>query len=352
MNFSSIGVMFNLKNKKTRVISVASAIIILVMAFSYYDISVKTFSNKERTHIVVDDDDDIDSVRNKVKETADGVNMVEFDLLTRIYDYENHINAGVYEISDRITTHQLVRNLRYQLTGIVNLVVPAVRTMNDLAGRLSNQISLDSLTLVNAFTNDSVCRSVGFSRETIPALFVPNTYEVFWNMSVERFLGVMKSNYERFWNAERKDKAKALGMTPVEVATLASIVDAETSADKEKPRIAGLYINRLKKDMFLQSDPTVIFALSDFSIKRVLYKHLSIDSPYNTYKVKGLPPGPIRVASIKGIDAVLNYEHHNYIFMCAKEDLSGTHNFAETSTEHSINARKYQQALNTIGIKK
>ena len=181
-------------------------------------------------------------------------------------------------------------------------------------------------------------------------MFIPNTYEMYWNTSASEFFDRMHTEYEKFWNADRKAKAVALNLTPIEVSILASIVDAEALYDKEMPIIAGLYLNRLKKGILLQADPTVIFANNDFTVKRVTGKLLAVDSKYNTYKYKGLPPGPIMMPSIKAIDAVLNPQKNNYIYMAAKEDFSGYHNFAETKAEHEINGRKYRAALNARKI--
>jgi UPF0755 protein len=183
-------------------------------------------------------------------------------------------------------------------------------------------------------------------------MFIPNSYEVYWNTSAEKFFTRMYDEYGKFWTQERKDKAEKIGLSPIKISILASIVDGEALMDKEMPVIAGLYMNRLKKGMRLEADPTVIFAAKDFTIRRVLNKHLRINSPYNTYMNSGLPPGPIGMPSINAIDAVLNYENHNYIYMCAKEDFSGYHNFATTLAEHNVNARKFQQALNARNIKK
>ena len=211
---------------------------------------------------------------------------------------------------------------------------------------------LDSASLADILTDTAACAQLGYTRETVPALFIPNTYQVYWDISAEQLLERLQKENAAFWNAEQRTaKAKALGMSREEVVTLASIVDSETTNNPEKPRIAGLYLNRLKANMLLQSDPTVIFAVGDFTIRRVLRKHLDIDSPYNTYKYKGLPPGPIRIPSVVGIDAVLNHEAHNYLYMCAKEDFSGTHNFAATYAEHQQNARRYIRALDKRGIK-
>ena len=202
------------------------------------------------------------------------------------------------------------------------------------------------------FSNPTYINQLGYTLETFPTLILPNTYEVYWNIMPEQFIARMMKERRKFWNEERLAKAKALNMTPEEVATLASIVDEETNNNAEKPIVAGLYINRLKRNIPLQADPTVKFALGDFARKRILLADLEVESPYNTYKRTGLPPGPIRIATIAGIESVLNYARHNYIYMCAKEDFSGTHNFATTLSEHNANARRYQEALNKLNIKK
>jgi UPF0755 protein len=186
--------------------------------------------------------------------------------------------------------------------------------------------------------------------DTMMSLFIPDTYEVYWNISAPDLLRRMEREHDRFWNAERRAKAEALQMTTEEVATLASIVAEETNDNAEKPTVAGLYINRLRRGMPLQADPTVKFALQNFGLRRVLNEHLMVDSPYNTYRYGGLPPGPIRIATPVDIDAVLNYRRHNYIYMCAKEDFSGSHNFATNLADHNRNARRYQQALNARRI--
>ncbi len=181
-------------------------------------------------------------------------------------------------------------------------------------------------------------------------MFVPNTYDMYWDVSIDNLLQRMKKEHDRFWKGDREAKAAQINLTPAEVATLASIIDEETTDNAEKPMIAGMYINRLRVGMPLQADPTIKFALKQFELKRIYNKLLDTDSPFNTYANKGLPPGPIKIASIKGIDAVLNYVKHDYLYMCAKEDFSGSHNFAKTYQEHLKNASKYTQALNARGI--
>ena len=219
-----------------------------------------------------------------------------------------------------------------------------------LGGELSIRAFYDG-QLYKKRNDTTYISKLGYTKETLPALFIPNTYEVYWNMSNEDFMQRMVKEHKAFWNEKRLKQAEAIGLTPIEVATLASIVEEETANNAEKPMVAGLYINRLKKGMLLQADPTVKFSMQDFGLKRILYKHLEVDSPYNTYKYAGLPPGPIRIPSYQGLESVLNYTKHNYLYMCAKEDFSGTHNFAVTSAQHEANARRYQQALNRKGIR-
>ena len=229
--------------------------------------------------------------------------------------------------------------------------VPSVRTVDRLVRAVSRQLMIDSLDIAKLISDSAYCAQMGYTQETLPSLFIPNTYEVYWNMSADAFMKRMQKEHAAFWNNDRLKKAQHIGLTPEEVSTLASIVEEETANGPEKPMVAGLYINRLNKGMLLQADPTVKFGLQEFGLKRILFKHLEVDSPYNTYKHAGLPPGPIRIPSIQGLESVLNYTQHHYIYMCAKEDFSGTHNFAVTAAQHQANARRYQQALNRRKIK-
>ncbi|MBT5090033.1 MAG: endolytic transglycosylase MltG, partial [Flavobacteriales bacterium] len=222
-----------------------------------------------------------------------------------------------------------------------------LRNKEQLAGKIASQIEADSLSIIKYITDTTFLNKLKLNTDNVACLFIPNTYEFYWNTSVEGFVNRMVKEYSDFWNSNRKKKAAEIKFNYYQVAVLASIVEKEQSIKKdERPEIAGLYLNRLKKRMKLESDPTLIFALGDFTIKRVLNKDKKVDSPYNTYKNKGLPPGPICIPSINAIDAVLNASEHNYIFMCAKEDFTGYHNFAKTYAKHLINARKYQKALN------
>ena len=233
----------------------------------------------------------------------------------------------------------------------MRLTIPESRTTDRLAGALSRKLMMDSLALSILLKDSAFCAAQGYDTATIVCMFVPNTYEVYWNTSIENFMTRIKKEHDKFWDKNRQEKAAAIGLDPNEVCTLASIIDEETSNNPEKPMIARMYLNRLEKGMPLQADPTVKFALKDFALKRIYHDMLNTDSRYNTYKYAGLPPGPIKVASVAGIDAVLNAASHNYLYMCAKEDFSGTHNFASTYSEHLKNAAKYAKALNERGIK-
>ena len=327
------------------------AVALVAAGVGYYAIG-PCLTNEQEEFVYVDADDNLDSVMNKVDAVAHPKTMMGFKALASHGKYGDRIRTGRYTIDPDMTMLQLFRNLRNHQQDPIKLVVPTTRTLADMAGRVTEKLMIDSLSLMQSIADSAVCAKFGLNHQTMPSLFIPNTYQVFWDMSVDDFLERMKKEHDNFWNADRLAKAKAHGLDPQQVATLASIVDSESAYDPEKPRIAGLYLNRLKMGMPLQSDPTVIFAVGDFTIRRVLNVHLNTNSPYNTYKNIGLPPGPIRIASIAGLEAVLNAEKHGYLYMCAKEDFSGSHNFATTFAQHAQNARRYTQALNQRGIMK
>lgn len=340
-------------NKKilTISISVITVILLSIAVGTYLLLFSKPFNIKNPTYIYIDEDDSSDSVFNKIEINLYPESMTGMKMLAKLKDYGENIYTGAYKITPEMTVLETFRMLKSGRQTPVKLIVPSVRTIDKLSSRVAEQIMADSASITALLNDSNYLASLGYDKATIPALFIPNTYEVYWNMTAEGFIKRMIRENRIFWNTERTAKAKALDMTPVEICTLASIVDEETANNAEKPLVAGLYINRLKRGMLLQADPTVKFSLQDFGLRRILFKHLETDSPYNTYKYAGLPPGPIRIASVAGINSVLNYSKHNYIYMCAKEDFSGTHNFASTLSEHNINARKYQQALNRRNIK-
>lgn len=259
--------------------------------------------------------------------------------------------AGNYELRNGDSMRDIWNRLASGAQTPVKVVVSAPRSLDRLAALLGSQLMADSAAFAAVMNNDTLVKALGYNSQTLPALFIPNTYEMWWTLTPEEFMQRMKKENDRFWTSDRKQKAKRVGLTSVEVATLASIVDEETNQIAEKPIVAGLYLNRLSRGIPLQADPTVKFAVGDPTLRRILYSHLEVESPYNTYRHAGLPPGPIRVASMQGLDAVLDASHHDYLYMCAKEDFSGYHNFASTLAEHNANARRYQNALNQRGIK-
>lgn len=299
-----------------------------------------------------------DVVAHKVAQ-ASGCNVRGFRWLTMFnaakarekQDTYRPFRPGNYEIRNGDSMRDIWNRLATGVQTPVRLVVGAPRTLDRLAASLGSQLLADSAAFVAAMTCDSLIEALGYTPQTLPALIIPNTYEVWWTLTPEQFLLRMKRENDRFWKDDRLQKAAKVGLTPVEVATLASIVDEETNQVAEKPIVAGLYLNRLSRGIPLQADPTVKYAVGDPTLRRILNTHLKVQSPYNTYLHKGLPPGPIRIASIQGIDAVLNAQQHNYLYMCASEDFSGYHNFATTLSAHNANARRYQQALNQRGIK-
>lgn len=334
------------KKKFTPFIVVAAVFIILVY---YVFFSAITFDDRNQ-YIYIDNNDNIDSVYVKLNDVTTMPQMLGFKLLATCTSYPEKIRTGRYEIEKGNGVLSLYRKMRSGIQASVSLTMPSVRTIDRLAGFLSEKLMIDSLSFYRSLTDTATCAKYGYTPETMICMFIPNTYDIYWNTSLDKFLEKMSKENRKFWNFERTQKAKAINLTKEEVMTLASIVDEETANNDEKPMIAGMYINRLKAGMPLQADPTIKFALKDFKLKRIYHNMLSVKSPYNTYKNTGLPPGPIRIPSIAGIDAVLNHIHHDYMYMCAKEDFSGTHNFAKTYEEHLLNAAKYSKALNRKGI--
>lgn len=260
--------------------------------------------------------------------------------------------GGRYIIQSGWSNNDIINTLRVGSEVPVNITFNNIRTQAELSARLAQQLDLDSSEIMVVFNDYDFIHSLGFDFETVIATFIPNTYEVYWTVSAEELFLRMKREYDAYWNEARRAKAKAIGFTPVEIITIASIIEEETQKAFEKPIIAGVYINRLKRGIPLQACPTLKFALNDFTIKRVLYEHMEVESPYNTYKYKGLPPGPVRVPDTNSIEAVLNYQKHNYLYFSAKEDFSGTHYFSKTLKQHNAYAERYHRALNKQKIYK
>jgi len=313
-----------------------------------------TLKNTTDKFFYIASDDDFADVVNNLYEKGYIKNRASFSWVAeKKANFKNNIHPGKYQLTEGMNNSELVNLFRSGEQVPVQVTFNNVRTISELSGKITRNIECDSLEFYELVSNKEFTSKYGFNTITILTLFLPNTYEFNWNTSAEETVKRMADEYKKFWTDARKAKAKKLHLTQSEVAILASIVQAEQSIHSdERPKVAGLYINRMRKKMLLQSDPTVIYGIGDFTIKRVLTKHLKTNTPYNTYMHKGLPPGPINLPSIKSLDAVLNYESHNYIYMCAKEDFSGYHNFAATYNQHLIYARKYQRELNRRKIYK
>jgi UPF0755 protein len=325
----------------------------LLLSYLYYIWYVKNTLNApegESVEIYIPSGTSIQDFYSLLYDANIIINQDDFELFTVINKVKK-VKSGRYLLTSPMNCNQVVRTFKRGLQTPVKVVITASRLAQDLAQKLAEDIELDSLTLYEALTSDSVAASYGFSGADLYTMFIPDTYEIYWNTSVKNLFDRMKREYDIFWNEDRINKANSIGLTPKEVVVLASIVYAEQSkfAD-ERPIIAGLYLNRLEIGMLLQSDPTLIFGLGDFSRNRVLNADKEINSPYNTYKYPGLPPGPIYSPDKSSIDAVLNADNNNYLFMCAKADFSGYHAFASNLNQHNINARKYQKALNNASI--
>ena len=333
-------------------VAAVTTIAILSSGILYYLVKSPQINLSETAYIYIYPHDTSDSIINKIKAVASPGSTAGFKILVQHNKFDERRRSGKYAINDKDSWYSIYSRIVRKEQTPVKVVVPSVREFGQLSKALGEQLMADSATLQEFFTSHMYITKLGYTLETFPSLFLPNTYEVYWNIKPEQFISRMMKERKNFWNNDRLAKAKALDMTPEQVATLASIVDEETNNDAEKPIVAGLYINRLKRNIPLQADPTVKFALGDFARKRILLADLEVESPYNTYKNAGLPPGPIRIPTIAGIESVLNYARHDYIYMCAKEDFSGTHNFATTLSQHNANARRYQAALNKLNIKK
>lgn len=325
---------------------------VLLTSFSFYFYqlffgkNILTEENDRTTLVLIDNDDSFDSVRNYLYDRQIIQDALSFSFVSKVLKYQENVKPGLYELDPQTTNIEAVRKLRAGDQVPVKITFNNIRLKEELAGKITANIGLDSLSFLNAIGDSLTIDKLGFTDETILSMFLPNTYEVYWTITADQLLQKMKTEYDRFWNDIRKQKAQALGLNPIEISTLASIVQAESVKADESSKIAGLYLNRLQKDMKLQADPTVKYALGDFAIQRILLKDTRVDSPYNTYMYTGLPPGPINLPTIQNLEAVLNYEKHDYIYMCAKEDFSGYHRFAKSLTEHNRNARLFQQALN------
>ncbi|SHO65342.1 endolytic transglycosylase MltG [Algoriphagus zhangzhouensis] len=341
------------KKKLLLVLIIAFSVLGISMTFYFYQVFFSPnvlLESEQPVALRIPSNANYKYVANKLYEDQIISDAVSFGFVAKVLDYQELVKPGLYTIKPDMTNLELVRLLRSGDQTPVRITFNNVRTKEDLAEKITANLEIDSTQFLNMIQDSVYIRKFDFDEETIMSMFIPNTYEVWWNTSPEALFDRMYREYNDFWTDARKEKAKQMGLSQKEVSTLASIVQAESQKSDERPRIAGVYLNRLRLNMPLQADPTLVFALGDFSLKRVLNIHKETESPYNTYKYAGLPPGPINLPDINSLDAVLNAEDHKYLYFCAKEDFSGYHAFATSLAQHNANARRYQAALNQARI--
>ncbi len=290
-------------------------------------------------------EDSFDSVMKKMENKGYIQNSFTLRTVAELKKYPSRVKTGRYRLQNGMNNNDLINLLRSGNQDVIQFTFNNIRTLEDFAGTLSRQLYIDSTAFLTLARDPEYVKKWGFTAENFIGMFIPNTYQIYWNTLIEDFIQRMNKEYRRFWTEERQQKAKKAGLSPMDVIILASIVEEETNEPEEYPLIAGVYINRLNKNWKLEACPTLKFAWGDFSLKRILEKHMEINSPYNTYKNIGLPPGPVRMPSIQVIDAVLGYQRHDYFFFCAKSDFSGRHHFSHTLREHNRHAAEYHRVL-------
>lgn len=335
------------RNKNILVFSVIGIITVFCILLIYntiFGLNIKPVNQKTTLYIPAG------STYNQAIDTLntdlDIKNIKLFEWIAEKKNYPSLVKPGRYVIDRAISYNGLINLLRSGRQTPVMVTFNNIRYLTDLAGRIGGQIEADSSSIMDFLSDPLNYNDDGFTKENVISVFIPNTYEFFWDTDAGELYERMLKEYKRFWNEERIAKAKAINLSKIEVAILASIIDDEVAKADEKPRIAGVYLNRIKRGIPLQACPTIKFALNDFTITRVLKEHLTINSPYNTYMHRGFPPGPTGCPTIEGIDAVLNAEKHDYLYFAAKADFSGYHNFSRTLIEHNRYAAEYQRELN------
>ena len=327
-------------------------VVMVLVVFRFYGNIFETNVEMNKDHVIhyIASGDDFSDVMEGLEEEGILMKTASFRWVAAKKGYDTAVKPGRYKIRNGISNNELVNLLRSGNQDPVMVVFNNVRTLEQVAGKVSRYLELDSAAFADYMTDNALPGEYGLERSNFTTMFIPDTYEFFWTTTPEEFCKRMAREYKKFWGGERDRKAEKMGMSRTEVVTLASIVDEEALFDDENSRVAGLYMNRIRKGIPLQADPTLKFALGDFTVKRILNEDKKIDSPYNTYKYRGLPPGPISIPSVSAIDGVLNYEKNSYLYMCAKADFSGYHAFAKNLSQHNKNARAYHRAMNRRGI--
>lgn len=338
-----------MKAKKNLIVAgVAAVAVVAVGVVAAWLFLMTGFSGDEPTRIYIPDGSSDEDIRSILSSRL-GPAGERASFLWSVAGGDPSRAHGSYMVNPGMSPAKIYRMVKNGAQTPVKLTFHNIRTINQLASKVASVIETDSASFMAAC--DSVLLQKGFTRPGYVAAFLPDTYEFYWTASPEKVVATLSGYRDRFWNDTRRGKAKALGLSPVEVATVASIAEEETNSREERGTVARLYLNRIRKGMMLQADPTVKFAVGDFALRRITGAHLNVNSPYNTYRNIGLPPGPIRIPEAATIDAVLDSKPHNYIYMCAKEDFSGRHNFASDYASHQNNARRYHKALNARNIK-
>lgn len=337
--------------KKRKIFILAMVVFsVLLTSFSFYFYQMFYGANilieQADTSITIEYGEGFDEVRNMFYDANIINDPISFSFVSKTMGYQKSVKPGVYYLKSGMSNIEAVRMLRAGDQRPVRITFNNIRLKPELAEKITDNTGIEPEAFEELLNDDAFLAEYGVSSENVMTLFLPNTYEVYWTIKAKELFSKMAEEHKKFWTADRIAKANAIGLTPIQVSILASIVQAESIKDDERPTIAGLYLNRLQKNIALQADPTLVFALADFTIQRVLNEHKRVQSPYNTYLNRGLPPGPINLPTISSIDAVLNYEKHDYIYMCAKEDFSGYHRFAKTLVQHNKNAALFQKALN------
>ena len=344
------------EDKKTQIyliVVITFSVLLTSLSFYFYQafFSPNALVDKEEPYLLkIPSNATFQQVSDSIYSNEIINDLITFSFVAKVMNYQEAVKPGLYTIPAKTNNLNLIRLLRSGNQTPIKVTFNNIRTKEDLAEKITKNLEINEDHFMLMVMDSVYIRKFGFEEETIMSMFIPNTYEFWWNTSAENLFDRMYREYENFWTEVRKEKARGIGLDQEEVSTLASIVQAETQKADERARVAGVYMNRLRINMPLQADPTLVFALGDFGIKRVLNVHKEIESPYNTYKYTGLPPGPINLPEISALDAVLNYENHQYLYFCAKDDFSGYHAFSTNLTDHLNNARRYQNALNKAKI--
>ena len=341
------------KNKKLNIaVGILAILTIVIIAGGLLVLRNQKTTNSESVTLYIPTGSEYSAVVDSLDAHNCIGNHTVFNLMSRLRHYRDNVKGGCYILKPHSNLWNTLTKLYYGNQDPIHLTINKHRTKQQLCAFLGKKLELDGDTLLAMLDNDTICSQYGHTPLTIIGMFPQNTYDVYWNITPNKLLDRMKRESDKFWNSDRRDKCGRINLTPTEVITLASIVEEETNKNDEKADIASVYLNRLRKGMLLQADPTLKYAAGDFTLRRILNKHMENPSPYNTYKYRGLPPGPICIPGPASIDAVLQNKTTDYLYFCAKADFSGRHNFASTLAQHNANANAFHAELNRRKILK